>query len=236
MAKLAIRLRKYNRICPIAGYKEESIKVGAAVVVGTDRGTEFGYIVSFQKDYPRNLTKDVKLKKVIRYAAPEDLQRAEGLEAKEEEALKIATKKAKEYELPIKFINVEVIFDGSRTIFYYKLEEGKKARGTRDLGRDLSRQLKTRVDLKQINPRDEAKFYGGLGPCGRSLCCASWLNKPRHITVKMVKEQGLQISPTKTSGMCGRLMCCLEYEYEKKPGAEKKTKEKRGGRGRRTNS
>ena len=232
MTKLAIRLRKYNRICPIAGYKEESIKVGAAVVVGTDRGVEFGHIIAFQKDYPRNLTKDVVLKKVIRYASPEDLQKAAELDAKENEAQQLATQKAKEYELPIKFVDVEVIFDASRTIFYYKLEEGKKTKGVRDLGRDLSHQLKTRVELKQISPRDEAKLFGGLGPCGRHLCCASWLTKPRHITVRMVKEQGLQISPTKTSGMCGRLMCCLDYEYEKKAGDEHKARVKKGGGGR----
>ncbi|MBU0687252.1 MAG: hypothetical protein KKB81_05315 [Candidatus Margulisbacteria bacterium] len=216
MAKLAIRLSKFGRICPIAGYNEQSIKVGAAVIVGTDRGTEFGWIVSFPKGYPNALAKDVRLKKVVRYASDEDLKQLAATTAREEEVLKLAAQKVKEYELPLKVVNVEVIFDGSRVIFYYKIAEGKKSRGTRELGRDLSRLLKARVELKQINPRDEARLFGGLGPCGRSLCCASWLSKPRHITVKMVKEQGLQISPTKTSGMCGRLMCCLEYEYEKK--------------------
>jgi cell fate regulator YaaT (PSP1 superfamily) len=216
MNKLAIKLRKFGRICPIKGYKEEAIKVGAAVVIGTDRGIEFGNIVSFAKEYPVNAFQDVKLKKVIRYATEEDLKKAAELDRQETEALALANQKVKEYELLVKIINVEALFDGGRIIFYCKVADEKKSMGTRDFAKDLSRQLKMRVDIKLVSPRDEARLLGGLGPCGRNLCCAGWLIKPKHITVKMVKQQGLQISPTKTSGMCGRLMCCLGYEYEKK--------------------
>jgi len=101
-------------------------------------------------------------------------------------------------------------------MIYYKVKDGSKVKSLRELTRDLATSLEARVTLKQISPRDEARFFGGLGPCGKTLCCCAWLDKPRHVTVKMAKEQGLSISPTKTSGMCGRLMCCLEYEYDKR--------------------
>jgi cell fate regulator YaaT (PSP1 superfamily) len=215
MSKLAIRLRKFGRICPIRGYNEQSIKVGAPVIVGTDRGVEFGWIIAYPKGYPHASAKDVKLKKVIRYANEEDLKIAAGLEDKEDTAHKMALEKIKQYALPIKIVNVEVIFDGSRTVYYYKVEENKKvAREIRDLEKDLSRGLQSRVEMKQVSPRDEARMLGGLGPCGKTLCCATWLTRPKHVTVKMVKEQGLQLSPTKTAGICGRLMCCWGYEIE----------------------
>jgi cell fate regulator YaaT (PSP1 superfamily) len=213
---LAIRLRKFNRLCPITGYKEESIKVGVPVVVQTDRGIEFGEIVAFSRGVPKTLSRDVKLKKVIRYATPEDMKKAAEIPTLESKGLQTAAQKAKEHELPIKIINIEYLFDTNRVVVYYKVAEGKKVKNLRDLSRDLSGTLKARVDLRQLSPRDEARIIGGLGPCGRQLCCATWLSKPRYVTVKMVKEQGLAISPTKTSGVCGRLMCCIEYEYNKK--------------------
>jgi cell fate regulator YaaT (PSP1 superfamily) len=212
---MAIRLRKFNRVCPITGYKEESIKVGAPVIVQTDRGVEYGEIVAYERGLPRVLSRDVRLKKVIRYATAEDVEKVRAIPDLEENSLEVAAQKIKEHELPIKIVNLEYLFDTNRAVIYYKVEEGKKVKNLRDLSRDLATNLKARVDLRQISPRDEARLYGGLGPCGRPLCCSVWLDKPRHVTVRMVKDQGLQISPTKTSGVCGRLMCCLEYEYKK---------------------
>ena len=217
--KLAIKLRKFGRICPITGYKEEAIKLGASVVVETDRGTEFGYIVAFPKGLPKATSRDVRLKKVLRYATDEDLKIAEGLNEKEDHAASLAMTKVKEHELPIKIINAEYVFDLKRIIFYYKLEERKRrSPHLKELTKDLSSDLKARIDMREINPRDEARIFGGLGPCGRTLCCASWLGKPKHVTVKMVKSLGLSISPTKTSGVCGRLMCCFSYEEKQKSG------------------
>ncbi|MDD5382573.1 MAG: regulatory iron-sulfur-containing complex subunit RicT [Candidatus Margulisbacteria bacterium] len=213
--QMAIKLRKFNRICPITGYREESIKVGAPVVVQTDRGVEFGEIIAYRLGLPRALSRDVRLKKVIRYATPEDMEKVKTIPALEEKGLAIAVQKAKEHELPIKIANIEYLFDTTRAIIYYKVEEGKSVKNLRDLTRDLSTNLEARVNLRQVSPRDEARILGGLGPCGRVLCCSVWLEKPKHVTVKMVKDQGLAISPTKTSGICGRLMCCLEYEHEK---------------------
>ncbi len=212
---MAIKLRKFNRVCPITGYKEESIKVGAPVIVQTDRGIEYGEIVAYERGLPRVLSRDVRLKKVIRYATAEDMEKVKAIPGLEENAFLVAGQKVKEHELPVKIINLEYLFDTNRAVIYYKVEESKKIKSLRDFSRDLATNIKARIDLRQISPRDEARLYGGLGPCGRPLCCSVWLEKPRHVTVRMVKDQGLQISPTKTSGVCGRLMCCLEYEYEK---------------------
>lgn len=212
---LAIKLRKFNRVCPITGYRKESIRVGAPVVVQTDRGLEYGEIVEYRRGLPRVLSRDVRLKKVVRYATAEDSEKVRGIPELEENAIAVAGQKVKEHELPIRIINIEYLFDTNRVVVYYKVEEGKKVRNPRDFSRDMSSTLKARVDLRQISPRDEARLHGGLGPCGRPLCCAVWLEKPKHVTVRMVKDQGLAISPTKTSGVCGRLMCCMEYEYEK---------------------
>ena len=220
--KMAIRLRKFGRLCPITGYREESIKVGSPVIVQTDRGVEFGEIVAYARGLPKKIARDVRLKKVLRYATDDDIKAERELEAKEEAAIRVAVDKITEDEFPIKVVNAEYIFDQNRAVFYYKLEEGKRVPNLKELKRDLARMLKTKVDLRQVSPRDEAMMFGGLGPCGRPLCCMAWLDRPKHVTVKMVKDQGLQISPTRTSGLCGRLMCCLEYEYE---GKDKKRKE-----------
>lgn len=213
--KLAIKLRKFNRVCPITGYREESIRVGAPVIVQTDRGIEYGEIVSYLRGYPRALSRDVRLKKVLRYATAQDLEKVKTIPEMESKAFAQAIQKAKEYELPIKIINLEYLFDTSRVIVYYRIEEGKKAPNLKEFLRDLSTLFSARVDMRQVSPRDEARLFGGFGPCGRPLCCSVWLEKPKHVTVKMVKDQGLALSSAKTSGVCGRLMCCLEYEYEK---------------------
>ncbi|OGC35466.1 hypothetical protein A2311_04695 [candidate division WOR-1 bacterium RIFOXYB2_FULL_48_7] len=213
---LGIKIRKFDRVCPITGYKEESIKVGSPVIVQTDRGMEFGEIVAFSLGVPRNKSRDVHLKKVVRYATAEDLQKEQELTAKEEASVLQAADKVKEHELPIKIIAVEFVFDQSKAMVYYRLKENEKAPNLRDFARDLSTTFATRVETKQLSPRDEARLFGGTGPCGRPICCSVWLDKPKHVTVKMAKQQGIAISPTKTSGVCGRLMCCLEYEHENK--------------------
>ena len=212
--KLGIRLRKFNRVCPITGYKEESIRVGSPVIVQTDRGIEYGEIVSFARGFPRTLSHDVKLKKVVRYATAEDVEKERSIEAMESKGYVTAVEKANEYELPGRIITIECLFDTRWAIVYYRAAEGK-ALNLRDYSRELAQAFAARIDLRQVSPRDEAKLFGGMGICGRGLCCATWLEKPRHVTVKMAKEQGLSISPGKTAGVCGRLMCCLEYEHGK---------------------
>jgi cell fate regulator YaaT (PSP1 superfamily) len=212
--KLAIKLRKFDRVCPITGYREESIRVGAPVIVQTDRGLEYGEIVSYQHGYPRALSRDVRLKKVIRYATAEDLEKVKKFPEMEAKCIAEAARKVKEYELPIKIINAEYLFDTSKIIVYYRMKEGEKAPNLRELSRDLATLFSARIDFRQLSPRDEARLFGGYGPCGRSLCCSLWLEKPKHVTVKMVKDQGFLVSSAKTAGLCGRLMCCLAYEYQ----------------------
>jgi len=213
---LAIKLRKFGQICPITGYKEGSIKVGARVIVETDRGLEAGQIVSFDRGFPKEMSRDVRLRKVVRYATPEDLRHIESLDEKEEKSIRIGMQKVKEHELPLKIINLEYLFDDKKVHIYYKVVQQKKGLNTKELVKDLSSTLDAKVDMHLVSPRDEAKFIGGLGVCGRALCCATWLDKPRHVSVKGLKEKGISISPTKTSGACGRLMCCLQYEIEDK--------------------
>jgi cell fate regulator YaaT (PSP1 superfamily) len=220
--KLAIRLRRFNRICPIAGYKEASIKIGAYVIVETNRGIESGQIVSYARGFPKNVSEEVRLRKVIRYATGEDIRKIEELSQLEEKALKAANKKAQEHELPIKFISAEYLFDISKVHLYYKIIELKKGLNLKEITMDLASTLHAKINLHQINPRDEGLFYGGLGPCGRPLCCVSWLDKPKHVTVKMVKEQGLPMGSVKSTGICGRLMCCMQYEYDEGKKEEKK--------------
>jgi cell fate regulator YaaT (PSP1 superfamily) len=213
--KLAIKLRKFNRVCPITGYKEETIKIGAPVIVQTDRGIEFGEIVNYMQSFSRVISKDVRLKKVVRYATPEDLQKEKEIPEIESKAFIIAVQKVKEHEAPLKIVSLEYLFDLSRAFIYFRVEEGKKNPNLRDYSRDLAAALSIRIEMKQLSPRDEARLFGGMGPCGRPLCCSVWLEKPKHVTVKMVKEQGVAVNPTKTSGVCGRLMCCFEYEHLK---------------------
>ncbi len=209
--KLGIKLRKFNRVCPITGYREESIRVGSPVIVQTDRGIEYGEIIESK----RSLTRDVRLKKVVRYATAEDVEKEKQITEMEAKSFGAAAQKVKEYELPIKIINLEYLFDTSRVVVYYRAGEGGKAVNLRDFSRDLSVTFSARIDMRQVSPRDEARLFGGMGPCGRPLCCSVWLEKPKHVTVRMVKDQGLAMSSAKTAGVCGRLMCCLEYEYER---------------------
>jgi cell fate regulator YaaT (PSP1 superfamily) len=184
--------------------------------VETDRGIEAGQIVSFEKGFPRDMPRDVRLRKVIRYADSNDLRHIESLDEKEKNALKTAMQKAKEHELPLKVMNVEYLFDDKKVHFYYRLMQQKKGLNLKELTKDLSTTLGAKVDMHLVSPRDEAKIIGGLGPCGRNLCCAAWLDKPRHVSVKALREKGMSINPSKTSGICGRLMCCLQYETEEK--------------------
>lgn len=148
---------------------------------------------------------------VIRKATAEDIDHAEKNKEKEKEAFTICQKKIAEHKLEMKLVGVECMFDNSKILFYFT------ANGRvdfRSLVKDLASVFKTRIELRQIGVRDEAKMIGGLGPCGRQLCCGSFLNEFIPVSIKMAKEQNLSLNPTKISGVCGRLMCCLKYEQE----------------------
>ncbi len=186
------------------------LKVGDNVIVKTSRGLEFGEVVMPPQDIPEDeLT--APLKKVIRKATQEDRTQVEKNRAKEKEAFETCEEKIKEHDLPMKLVDVEYVFDKSRIVFYFTAEERVDFRA---LVKDLASIFRTRIELRQIGVRDEAKMIGGIGPCGRRLCCTLFLSDFEPVSIRMAKEQDLPLNPLKMSGICGRLMCCLKYEYE----------------------
>jgi cell fate regulator YaaT (PSP1 superfamily) len=189
---------------------EFSLPVDTYVIVETVRGMEMGKVV-----LPlRKVTEDqvvLPLKKVQRVASPEDLEKMKLNQGKEEHAKEICLKKIAAHKLPMKLVDVEYTFDASKIIFYFTAE-GRV--DFRELVKDLAAVFRTRIELRQIGVRDEAKMLGGLGSCGRELCCCSFLGDFEPVSIKMAKEQNLSLNPTKISGICGRLMCCLKYEND----------------------
>ena len=187
-----------------------SYRVGQPVVVETSRGTECGTVAIANREVDQS--KVVKpLKKVTRPATQEDLRRVEENRKKEEKAFRIAQEKIALCKLEMKLVEVEYAFDGSKILFYFTAD-GRV--DFRELVKELASVFRTRIELRQIGVRDEAKMLGGLGICGRPFCCASFLGEFQPVSIKMAKEQGLSLNPTKISGACGRLMCCLKYEQE----------------------
>lgn len=183
---------------------------GSHVIVETVRGIEFGDVVVGIKEVSHQEIV-TPLKRVIRVATEEDLQVQEENKEKEKEAFEIATQKILNHQLDMKLVDVEYTFDKNKIIFFFTAD-GRV--DFRDLVKDLAAVFKTRIELRQIGVRDEAKMLGGIGPCGKSLCCATWLGDFDPVTIKMAKEQNLSLNPTKISGICGRLFCCLRYEHE----------------------
>lgn len=184
------------------------VKKGDFVVVETARGIEFGECVIGIKEIPES---DIvaPLKSVIRVAEEADINKHKENKVKEKDALDICLKKVEEHGLNMKLIDVEYTFDNNKVIFYFTAD-GRV--DFRELVKDLATIFKTRIELRQIGVRDEAKMLGGLGPCGRPLCCSTFLGDFASVSIKMAKEQNLSLNPTKISGICGRLMCCLNYE------------------------
>lgn len=191
------------------------INKGDAVIVETVRGLEFGYVTLADKEISEENLQN-PLKNVIRVATPEDYKKNEENKRKEKEAFDICVKKAQDHKLDMKFIEAEYTFDNSKVIFYFSAD-GRI--DFRELVKDLAAIFKTRIELRQIGVRDEAKMIGGLGHCGREFCCHKFLSDFQPVSIKMAKDQSLSLNPTKISGFCGRLMCCLAYEqcgYEEK--------------------
>jgi len=186
------------------------VKAGDNVIVETARGIEFGEVV-----IPlRAVGEDeiiAPLKKVMRIATEEDVKHAQENAKKEKEAFAICLQKIQNHNLEMKLIDVEYTFDNNKILFYFTAD-GRV--DFRELVKDLASVFKTRIELRQIGVRDESKMMGGIGICGRELCCSSYLGEFQPVSIKMAKEQGLSLNPTKISGTCGRLMCCLKYEQE----------------------
>ncbi len=201
------------------------LETGEKVIVETTRGLEMGEVAIAD---PEKMNDKVNkpLKPVIRKANTEDLQCADEFKQREGEAMVECTRLIEKLKMPMKLISTEYNIDGSRLTVYFSAESRVDFR---ELVRDLSRSLKVRVEMRQIGPRDEAKLLGGFGSCGRPLCCASFLGEFNPVSIKMAKEQNLPLSPMKISGLCGRLLCCLGYEFAQ----YRKMREKMPRRGKR---
>ncbi|MDR7869676.1 MAG: stage 0 sporulation family protein [Tissierellaceae bacterium] len=180
------------------------------VIVETARGIEFGHVVIGPKEVSQEEIV-APLKTVIRIAEDEDFEIHRENKRKAKEAMSICQAKVIEHGLDMKVIDVEYTFDNNKVIFYFTAD-GRV--DFRDLVKDLASIFRTRIELRQIGVRDEAKMIGGMGPCGKMCCCAQFLGEFEPVSIKMAKEQNLSLNPTKISGLCGRLMCCLKYEQD----------------------
>ena len=188
----------------------KKLKLDDTVIVETSRGVEFGKVAIANKEVPDEEIVH-PLKKLVRVATKEDLRRLEDNARKEKDAMKVCEQKIAEHGLEMKLVDVEYTFDNSKILFYFTADGRVDFRA---LVKDLASVFRTRIELRQIGVRDESKMLGGLGVCGRPFCCSSFLGEFHPVSIKMAQEQGLSLSPTKISGTCGRLMCCLKYEQE----------------------
>lgn len=226
---------RFKKVGKVYYFDPGEIKVqeGQNVIVETARGIEFGEVVT-----PNRMVEDESivspLKKLVRIATKEDIAHLEDNAQKEKDAFSICQKKIESHKLDMKLIDVEYTFDNNKVLFYFT-SDGRV--DFRELVKDLASVFRTRIELRQIGVRDEAKMLGGLGVCGRPLCCSTFLGEFQPVSIKMAKEQSLSLNPTKISGTCGRLMCCLKYEQEAyeelmritpKPGALVTTDEGKG--------
>ncbi len=189
---------------------DHQVEPGDFVIVETARGLEFG-TVSMEITEVSDDEVVQPLKKIIRAADEDDIKRHEENEKKKDKALKLCQEKIDKHGLEMKLIDVEYTFDNNKIIFYFTAD-GRV--DFRELVKDLAGVFKMRIELRQIGVRDEAKMLGGIGSCGKSLCCSTWLSDFEPVSIKMAKVQNLSLNPTKISGICGRLMCCLKYEND----------------------
>ncbi|WP_027623575.1 PSP1 domain-containing protein [Clostridium lundense] len=206
---VGVRFKKAGKIYYFAP-GDLNINKGDSVIVETARGVEFGECVIGIKEIGEDEIVS-PLKSVIRRATEEDIQKHLENKNKQEEAFAICLEKIQQHNLQMKLIDVEYTFDNNKVIFYFTAD-GRV--DFRELVKDLAAIFRTRIELRQIGVRDEAKMIGGLGPCGRAMCCSTYLGDFAPVSIKMAKEQNLSLNPTKISGICGRLMCCLNFEQE----------------------
>ncbi len=207
---VGVRFRPAGRIYYYDARKFPDLKTGRYVIVETARGKEAGRVVIAPKQVAfAELGED--LKPVERLAEEDDLRALLAFKAKERDALRTCQEKVQQRQLAMKLVEAEYTYDGSRLTFYFVAEDRVDFRA---LVRDLAAAFRTRIELRQIGARDHAKTLGGVGPCGKTLCCSSWLTEFGAVSIKMAKEQSLPLNPSKISGVCGRLMCCLSYEND----------------------
>ena len=208
-AVIGVRFKNVGKVYYFAP-GEHTLKIGDKVIVETARGIECGEVAMGNKEVAEEEIPQ-PLKNVIRVATQEDLAHVAENAAREKSAFAICSKKIEAHKLEMKLVDVEYTFGNSKILFYFTAD-GRV--DFRELVKDLASVFRTRIELRQIGVRDEAKMLGGLGVCGRPLCCSTFLGGFQPVSIKMAKEQGLSLNPVKISGTCGRLMCCLKYEQE----------------------
>ena len=206
---IGVRFRRAGKVYYFSPGKLE-VKAGQHVIVETARGTEYGHVVMGNREVDDSKVIQ-PLKSVLRMTTPEDEATEKANRQKEKEAFKICLEKIRKHELQMKLIDAEYTFDNNKVLFYFTAD-GRI--DFRELVKDLASVFKTRIELRQIGVRDETKIMGGVGICGRALCCHSYLSEFIPVSIKMAKEQNLSLNPSKISGVCGRLMCCLKNEEE----------------------
>jgi len=206
---VGIRFRPAGRIYHFDP-QGQTFTTGQYVIVETVRGIEAGRVVIAPKKVAESDLSD-PLKPVLRLATEEELRMMLSYKSKEKEALILCAERIAQHHLPMKLVEAEYTFDGSRLTFYFTADERVDFR---TLVRDLAATFRTRIELRQIGARDQAKLQGGVGICGKTLCCSSWITEFGVVSIKMAKEQGLPLNPSKISGVCGRLLCCLAYEND----------------------
>lgn len=207
---IGIRFRRAGKVYYFAPEDNVLYNQGQHAIVETARGVEYGEVVIPNKEVEEEEVVQ-PLKKVIRLATEEDDERYKQNKVKEKEAFFICKEKIIKHQLDMKLIDVEYTFDNNKVLFYFTSYERVDFR---ELVKELASIFKTRIELRQIGVRDETKMCGGIGICGRSLCCNSFLGDFQPVSIKMAKEQSLSLNPIKISGICGRLMCCLKYEQD----------------------
>jgi len=203
---------RFKRACKAYRFDAGDLELrpGDIVIVEVEKGIGMARVVRGPLEVDeKNI--DRRLKKVVRKADKVDLEREEFNSGREREAFTVCQEKIAGHKLPMKLVSVEYLFDSSKAVFYFTSDTRVDFR---ELVKDLAASFYTRIEMRQIGVRDEAKSVGGLGPCGRELCCSSFLVDFTPVTVKMAKEQNLTLNPLKISGVCGRLMCCLSYEAD----------------------
>ena len=207
MEIIGIRFRKVGKIYYFDPCGQK-VPMDTPVIVETVRGVEYGVCAVSNRNVD-NL--ELPVKKIIRIATEEDVRQEEANREREAEAVDICIEKIKQHDLDMHLVDVEITFDLNKIIFYFTAESRVDFR---ELVKSLAAVFRMRIELRQIGVRDEAKIINGMGICGRTLCCATFLDEFQPVSIKMAKEQGMSLNPTKISGVCGRLMCCLKYEEE----------------------
>jgi len=208
---IGVKLRETGKAENFAVSPNLKLEMGDYVIVEQERGSEYGIVASEPHPLPEETTQKKPVLRIVRKATAGDVHQIERNKKKVKELIDTCDKKIEEHKLPMKLVDAEYSFDRSKVMFYFTSDTRVDFR---NLVKDLAGIFKARIELKQIGVRDEAKLLGGFGPCGETLCCAKFLKNFQPVTIKMAKEQNLSLNPTKISGLCGRLMCCLSYEYD----------------------